>query len=199
MRSSNKNRSRNKNSRKSIGNVVNRVFESAGPEGKVRGTPAQIIEKYATLARDAQTSGDRVAAENFLQHSEHYTRLLNEAMRENAVRQQEVAAQQGNNGQQSSQQPSNPQPSLHANGSGPQPEVVMADTDPSDRPLETIEQDGAVDGGLVTTPESGTPAPDAAPAPARRPRNTRRRKPPAQVADSETAATPQEPEAPATT
>lgn len=60
-----------------MGNVQNRVYESAGPEGKVRGTPQQIIEKYMILARDAQTSGDRVTAENFLQHAEHYVRLLN--------------------------------------------------------------------------------------------------------------------------
>jgi hypothetical protein len=80
MRSPNKNRSRNKSNRnKSVGNVVNRVFESAGPEGKVRGTPQQVIEKYQTLARDATLSGDPVAAENFLQHAEHYVRMLAEA------------------------------------------------------------------------------------------------------------------------
>jgi hypothetical protein len=88
MRPSNKSRSRNKSggngNRRNIGNIINRVFESAGPDGKVRGTPQQIIEKYNVLARDAQLSGDRVAAENFLQHSEHYSRLLNEAQRQMA-------------------------------------------------------------------------------------------------------------------
>ncbi|MEM9268811.1 MAG: DUF4167 domain-containing protein, partial [Pseudomonadota bacterium] len=81
MRSSNKSRSRNKNNNRNrnVGNIINRVFDSAGPEGKVRGTPQQIIEKYQTLARDAQLSGDRVAAENFQQHSEHYARMLAEA------------------------------------------------------------------------------------------------------------------------
>jgi Domain of unknown function (DUF4167) len=86
MRPSNKSRSRNKSgnnpNRRNIGNVVNRVFESAGPDGKVRGTPQQIIDKYQALARDAQVSGDRVAAENYLQHAEHYTRLLGEAQRQ---------------------------------------------------------------------------------------------------------------------
>ena len=83
MRSA-KSRSRSKNnrSRPSGGNVVNRVFDSSGPEGKVRGTPQQIIDKYQMLARDAQLSNDRVAAENFLQHAEHYTRMLGEAQRE---------------------------------------------------------------------------------------------------------------------
>ncbi|RYG93203.1 DUF4167 domain-containing protein [Loktanella sp. IMCC34160] len=83
MRSS-KSRSRNKNrnNRPSGGNIINRVFDSSGPDGKVRGTPQQIIDKYNQLHRDAQLSGDRVAAENFAQHAEHYTRLLAEAQRE---------------------------------------------------------------------------------------------------------------------
>ena len=78
MRPSNKSRNRNKNNnrRGSAGNNINRVFESAGPEGRVRGTPQQIIDKYLSLTYDAQLSGDRVAAENFQQHAEHYSRLL---------------------------------------------------------------------------------------------------------------------------
>ncbi|NAZ35414.1 DUF4167 domain-containing protein [Rubellimicrobium sp. CFH 75288] len=84
MRSS-KQRQRNKQNRQnrpSGGNIINRVFDSSGPEGKVRGTPAQIIEKYLQLHRDAQLAGDRVGAENFAQHAEHYTRLLAEAQRD---------------------------------------------------------------------------------------------------------------------
>lgn len=88
MRSS-KSRSRNKSNRqRTLGNIVNRVFDSSGPEGKVRGTPQQIIDKYLTLARDAQLSGDRVAEQAFLQHAEHYTRMLGEAQKEMAERQQ---------------------------------------------------------------------------------------------------------------
>ncbi len=83
MRSAQKNnRSRGRGNRKGGGgggNVVNRVYDSAGPEGKVRGTPQQIIDKYLSLARDAQTSGDRVVSENFLQHAEHYQRMLIQA------------------------------------------------------------------------------------------------------------------------
>ena len=101
MRTSNKSRSRNKNNnrRQSLGNVMNRVFDSAGPEGKVRGTPQQIIEKYQTLAHDSQLSGDRVAAENFAQHAEHYLRMLAEAQREVAERAAEAneRAQANNN------------------------------------------------------------------------------------------------------
>ncbi|PRX34998.1 protein of unknown function [Meinhardsimonia xiamenensis] len=76
-----------------MGNIVNRVFESSGPEGKVRGTPQQIIEKYNQLARDAQLANDRVAMENFQQHAEHYMRLLNEALREQEARREAQEAQ----------------------------------------------------------------------------------------------------------
>ncbi|MFB9224023.1 DUF4167 domain-containing protein [Paracoccus cavernae] len=98
MRSS-KSRSRNKSNRqRTLGNVVNRVFDSSGPEGKVRGTPQQIIEKYLALARDAQLSNDRVAEQSFLQHAEHYTRLLGEAQREQAERQQHFSSQRDEEG-----------------------------------------------------------------------------------------------------
>ena len=83
MRTS-KSRSRRKgsNNNRYSGNVINRVFDSSGPEGKVRGTPQQIIEKYSQLHRDSQLSNDRVAAENFQQHAEHYARMLTQAQRE---------------------------------------------------------------------------------------------------------------------
>ena len=78
-----KSRSRsNKNRNRSVGNIINRVFDSSGPEGKVRGTPQQIIDKYNQLARDSQLSNDRVSTENFQQHAEHYVRILSEAQRE---------------------------------------------------------------------------------------------------------------------
>jgi hypothetical protein len=64
----------------------NRVYESSGPEGKVRGTPQQIIEKYQSLARDKFTIGDRVMAENCLQHAEHYIRILTAAQAHQARR-----------------------------------------------------------------------------------------------------------------
>ena len=84
MRPSNKSRNRNKNNnrRGAAGNNINRVFDSAGPEGRVRGTPQQIIDKYLSLTYDSQLSGDRVAAENFQQHAEHYSRLLIEAQKD---------------------------------------------------------------------------------------------------------------------
>ncbi len=81
MRPSQKsNRARGRGNRRPNGANINRVFESSGPEGKVRGTPQQIMDKYLSLARDAQTQDNRVAAESFFQHAEHYQRLLAEAM-----------------------------------------------------------------------------------------------------------------------
>ena len=58
-------------------NFSNRTFDSNGPDVKIRGTAAHIFEKYQTLARDANASGDRIGAENYLQHAEHYFRILN--------------------------------------------------------------------------------------------------------------------------
>lgn len=54
-------------------------LDSNGPNVKIRGTPHQIFERYITLAREASTSGDRVAAENLYQHAEHYFRVMNAA------------------------------------------------------------------------------------------------------------------------
>ena len=99
MRSPQKsNRARGRGNRKGGGSNVNRVFESAGPEGKVRGTAQQIIDKYLSLARDAQTSGDRVASENFLQHAEHYQRVLALAMGQQQERREQ--AQSDEDGEQ---------------------------------------------------------------------------------------------------
>ncbi len=53
------------------------TFDSNGPSVRIRGSAFQVHEKYLTMARDANTSGDRVAAENFLQHAEHYYRIIN--------------------------------------------------------------------------------------------------------------------------
>lgn len=164
MRSS-KSRSRSKQNRpRSIGNIVNRVFDSSGPEGKVRGTPQQIIEKYQTLARDAQLSNDRVAAENFSQHAEHYTRMLGEAMREMAAEQDQRRPQhQGGNG----------------NGQGYAPRRDDRDDEQPDIgpvPVFGFGTEGEeADSGLVETPEARQePPPRPAPQPHQQPRGDRR-------------------------
>ena len=100
MRSSSKSRNRGRNANRrgnDGGSVINRVFDSAGPEGKVRGTPQQIIDKYNSLAHDSQLSGDRVSAENFQQHAEHYQRVLSEAQKEIAEKQVDTFSSNSNN------------------------------------------------------------------------------------------------------
>ena len=148
MRSS-KSRSRNKNrnNRPTGGNIINRVFDSSGPDGKVRGTPQQIIEKYNQLHRDAVLSGDRVDAENFAQHAEHYTRLLAEAQREVDAKREE---QEEQNRQRQAERDRERQDRLKAQeaaandpANAPQPEIAAPEADASGQP----------DSGLVETPE----------------------------------------------
>ncbi|MGQ0457397.1 MAG: DUF4167 domain-containing protein [Hyphomicrobium sp.] len=74
-RGRNNNNNNNSNNRRSQ-NPLTRSFESAGPDVKLRGTPSHIAEKYISLARDALSSGDPVLAENYLQHAEHYNRII---------------------------------------------------------------------------------------------------------------------------
>ncbi len=68
---------------------MTRVYESNGLDVKIRGTASHIAEKYIQLARDAQSSGDPVAAENYYQHAEHYFRLI--AAAQDQFRQQNPA------------------------------------------------------------------------------------------------------------
>ena len=86
----NRNNNNNNNNRRGQ-NPMTRVFESNGPDIKIRGTASHIAEKYLQLARDARSSGDPVAAENYYQHAEHYFRLIaaaQEQFRQNQPQQQ---------------------------------------------------------------------------------------------------------------
>lgn len=74
-------------------NNPNRTFDSAGPEIKIRGSASNVYEKYQQLARDASAAGDRVMAENYLQHAEHYYRIMSAAQSAQAAQ----AAQQQQN------------------------------------------------------------------------------------------------------
>ena len=75
MRQGQQNRRGRGRNRKSQ-NPLTRSFESTGPDVKLRGTANHIAEKYMSLARDAQSSGDPVLAENYMQHAEHYNRII---------------------------------------------------------------------------------------------------------------------------
>ncbi len=80
MSNQNQKRGRRNNSgggRRGGGNPARQNFDSNGPGVRIRGNASQIQDKYLQLARDAQSSGDRVLAENMLQHAEHYYRILN--------------------------------------------------------------------------------------------------------------------------
>lgn len=75
MRNRNNNNNNNNNNRRGQ-NPLTRVYESNGPDIKIRGTASHVAEKYVQLARDARSSGDPVAAENYYQHAEHYYRII---------------------------------------------------------------------------------------------------------------------------
>ena len=154
---------------------MNRVFDSSGPEGKVRGTPQQIIDKYNQLARDAQLGNDRVATENFQQHAEHYLRMLSEAQREiearreeqerqnrerQAERDRERAERMERQERESNTKPADP-------GQAPQPDV-LGSAEESD------------DSGLVETPESAP----------KKPRRPRGRKPAPKKPEEDSGSTP---------
>jgi hypothetical protein len=102
----------------------NRSYDSSGPEVKIRGTASHIYEKYLQLARDSNASGDRIMAESYLQHAEHYYRIMAAAQAQQAQWQAQQAAQQprpvGANGEQ---QPSVPP----AAGTGSAPSFSLAE------------------------------------------------------------------------
>src|SRR5215216_2020566 len=76
MRPGQNRRMRGRNRSNKGPNPLTRSYESNGPDVKIRGTAQHVADKYSQLARDAQASGDPVAAENYLQHAEHYLRLI---------------------------------------------------------------------------------------------------------------------------
>ena len=107
-------------------NTLTRSYESNGPDVKIRGSVQQIAEKYATLARDTQASGDHVIAENYLQHAEHYNRIIaaaqaqQQALRESREEQEESSNQGRNNSETAGPQAA---ASAGEDGSGPQPVI----------------------------------------------------------------------------
>jgi Domain of unknown function (DUF4167) len=128
------------------GNHGNRPLESNGPEVKIRGTAAQIYEKYAQYARDAQSGGDRVKYENYLQHAEHYFRVMVATMpRDRILQHQEGGGmpvpQQGGEGQ--------PQPLDGNSGGEPgaDPLKVMDDQSSGEDDQDYDQQDQQQDDG----------------------------------------------------
>jgi hypothetical protein len=95
------NNNRRRNSRRPGGNNGNNS-ESNGPSIKVRGSSKQIYEKYISLARDAQSSGDNVLQESYFQHAEHYARILIESgkfEKQESLSEDKNSSEQNSNGQ----------------------------------------------------------------------------------------------------
>lgn len=80
-------------------NPLARNYESNGPDVKIRGTANHIAEKYASLARDMLSSGDMVTAENYLQHAEHYTRIIMAAQAQHATKDNAEKSANGSRGE----------------------------------------------------------------------------------------------------
>lgn len=130
------------NRQRSAASLRHQTFDSNGPDVRVRGNAWQVYEKYQSLARDASSSGDRIAAENYQQHAEHYYRII-EAINEATVVEQR---QRG----PSNQQPEVPQnyyaadgtlmpagnPALttDSNGNVEQPQMAQAEVQPRNPP-----------------------------------------------------------------
>src|SRR5690606_8411073 len=157
----NKNRQRGRNGGRKHVNPLSRNYESNGPDVKVRGNAAHVAEKYLQLARDAQSSGDSVMAENYLQHAEHYFRIVS-------------SAQQAMNGPRE----------------GQSQDEVDFDDDANDvnsrfsspQPAQPVQQGNESEGDAAEAPAQPQPAEEAAAASAdaegeAAPRKTRERRP----------------------
>lgn len=124
------------------------TFDSNGPEVRIRGNAYQINEKYLALAKDAASAGDRILAESYLQHAEHYQRLINEIAEEMGKYQQQFQQQQQQDG-------SGEQPAVE--GGEPVVDAVVTTVaqpgaeQPSDEGLEDI-------GFLRNAPKAAAPA-----------------------------------------
>ena len=132
----------------------NRAFDSTGPDVKIRGTAAHVYEKYLQLARDSGSAGDRVTQENYLQHAEHYYRILM-AQGAQLAQQQQQQPQFGQQGQPNVNGNGNgdARPQGNGNGNGnegyhqPQPQQVMAGSAPSFSLADGDEGDDGDDAG----------------------------------------------------
>ena len=124
-------RGRNNNSGRKNGNPLSRTYDSTGPDVKIRGTAQHIADKYGAMARDALGSGDTVMAENYLQHAEHYNRIIASAQaqlqerhqrdeRDNSEREQPQAAEAASSDNDGGNRESG---GMTIDGSGPQPVI----------------------------------------------------------------------------
>lgn len=158
----NKNRSRGRNNnggRKHV-NPLSRNFESNGPDVKVRGNAAHIAEKYLQLARDAQSSGDSVMAENYLQHAEHYFRIV-------AAAQPQPNGQRDNGQQAEAEDFDDDFPPMNDRFASPEPRQPFVQQQQNDQPaVQQPAMPDADNGETVVIQAIPTEAGEAAAAPA---------------------------------
>lgn len=177
-----RNRGRNNNNNRRGPNPLQRSYESNGPDVKIRGNAMQVAEKYLTLARDAQVSGDRILAENYMQHAEHYSRIIAAAQ---AANQQNQQAQQN---QQQQQQESQQQPAANEqlNGSGPQPGLESAASEaPAEKSQEVQKTTPDETVAAAAEPVETGQAAASEPKPVQKPERKRSRRPKAEASSVE--------------
>lgn len=159
-------------------NPMSRNYESNGPDVKIRGNASHIAEKYSTLARDALVSGDRVMAENYLQHAEHYNRIISAAQAQIQAQAEQQQQQQSQpdvgeaNGRDRRGPPSfgdEPAPAEAANTDAASEETpTEAAADAEDKPRAVRSRRGRrgprakAENGSDLSSESEAPATDAA-------------------------------------
>ena len=127
------------------------TFDSNGPDVRIRGNAFQVNEKYLSMARDVAAAGDRVLAESYLQHAEHYQRMLNEAAIEfgdhqpSQQQQQQQPSFNNNNGGNAMDMAGSEQPEVNArpmNGQEEIPAPVSHQTQPGNEQASAQDQGG---------------------------------------------------------
>ena len=165
--------------RRPYSNQINRSFESNGPDVKIRGTASHIHEKYQTLARDATVTGDRVGAENYLQHAEHYYRIVAAAQAQQLANQaqQQPGHDDANQPQAQGQPQARPEPPLpdeqpDGDNGNRAPESAVPPPDGGEQPE-------------IAFPEASAPPPQPSKSRSRSPRGPKSSKPADIVAEVE--------------
>lgn len=187
----NRSRGRNNNGGRKHGNPLSRNYESNGPDGKVRGNASHVAEKYLQLARDAQSAGDSVSAENFLQHAEHYFRLVASAQQQQNMPRDQAGQVQDNSDDDDDFTPVNdrfaspeptPRPAPPQQPQAQQPAQSQPQSQPSGQQSSGAESADAASAGADASPsEDGQASADGDGARRReRPRRRRARSPAAE-------------------
>ena len=172
-------------------NQANRTYDSNGPDVKIRGSASHVAEKYVTLARDAQVSGDRIASENYLQHAEHYFRIIAAAQAQNSAQNSPQASGQiAHNAPGAGEQPSavNGQGRSQGNSANRDEAADAAApkrTEQPDKRGETAPVKDDAPGADAVSAESNDDGEAAEPSRPPRRTRTRRPRPPVAVANSE--------------